>query len=114
MDRLLADDAHDGVAARVEDDTLTDEDLRVPAADGAEPQVSVVADVRDDQPDLVDVAHDQQPARRGVVAVFGRDERERRADEVDARLRELARRVAPHPRGSGLITRRSTREQQVA
>ena len=53
-----------GPAAGVEHDALADEDLRVPAADFAEPQVAVVVDVGDDQPDLVDVAHHEQPRAR--------------------------------------------------
>ena len=62
VDRLLADDARDRPLARVEHDALADEDLRVPAADFAKPQVAVVVDVGDDQPDLVDVAHHEQPS----------------------------------------------------
>ncbi len=71
MDRLLADDAGDLPRARVEHHALADEDLRVPAADGAEPQVALIVDVRDDQPDLVDVAHHQQPPRRVRASCFG-------------------------------------------
>src|SRR6202034_2367033 len=69
MDRLLAHDARDRALAGVEHHALAYEDLRVPAADLAKPQEPVVADVRDDQPDLVDVAHHEQPPRRLLIAV---------------------------------------------
>ena len=43
----------------------------VPAADRREPQVAVVVDVGDDQPDLVDVAHHEQPLGGALEAVLG-------------------------------------------
>ncbi len=114
VDRLLADHARDRSVARVEHDPLADEDLRIPAADLAEPQVAVVVDVRDDQPDLVDVAHHEQPPRRVVVAVGGGNERQRRADDIGADLRELAGGLAPHIRRRALVAGRAARGEQVA
>ena len=50
-------------SARAQLDALTDEDLRVPAADAEEAQEALVIDVGDDQADLVDVADDRQQRR---------------------------------------------------
>ena len=64
--------------SRVEDlEPLADEHDRVPAADRREPQVAVVVDVVDDQPDLVDVAGDRQhrPVARAAHARDGRADR---------------------------------------
>ena len=113
VDRLLPDDAPDHAIARGQRHTLTDEDLRVPAADGRKPQVAVVVDVGDDHADLVDVAHYEQPLGRTVKAVLGRHERERRAHHVGAQLRERARRLQPHGRRIGLIAGRAARGEQV-
>ncbi len=74
--------------ARVQHHALADQDLRVPAADGREPQIALVVDVRDDQPDLVDVPHHEQSPRRAARVVLGRHERQRRADHVGADLRQ--------------------------
>ena len=47
-------------------DTLREQHLGRPAADGAEPDQALVVDVGDDQSDLVDVADDGE--QRAVVA----------------------------------------------
>jgi hypothetical protein len=60
VNRLLADHAGQRTVARDQLDALADEDLRVPATDADEVQEPLVGDVRDDQPDLVDVAHHHQ------------------------------------------------------
>jgi hypothetical protein len=52
---FLADDAEDVAAPPDESDSLADEDLRVPTADRRRINESVVIDVLNDQPDLVDV-----------------------------------------------------------
>ncbi len=114
MDRLLADDAGDLALTRAEHDALADEDLRVPAAYGGEPQVALIVDVCDDQSDLVDVAHHEQPPRRRARAMLGSDERQRRADDVGRDPGEALRRVAPDRRRGGLIARGAVRVEQVA
>src|SRR5665213_3906269 len=55
MDRLLAHHTRHRTLSRVQRHPLTHEDLRVPTADRPEPQIALIVDVRDDQPDLVDV-----------------------------------------------------------
>ena len=90
MDRLLADRAPDDTRARGQRDALTDQDLGVPAADGREPQVTIVVDVRDDQADLVDVAHHEQAFGVMLGAMLRCDERERGAHHICAHRRELA------------------------
>ncbi len=79
VDRLLADHPRDLARARTQHHALADEDLRVPAADLAEPQVTLVVDVGDDQPDLVDVAHHHEPPRGRLAAGGGRAGRRGRA-----------------------------------
>ena len=56
---FLPIDARHGAGARRELDALADEHLRVPAADADEAQEPGVLDVRDDEPDLVDVPDDR-------------------------------------------------------
>src|SRR5439155_581867 len=88
-----------------------DEDLRVPAADAGEPEHAVVVDVRDDQPDLVDVA-DDRGQRAAVTALHDGDAR---AHEIAAHVRaEALRRLAPDARRGLLVARRSRGGQQRA
>ena len=103
--------------ARVEHHALADEDLRVPAADLAEPQVALVVDVGDDQPDLVDVAHHEQPPRRAACrAVLRRHAARaacRRRSVLDLGERAGGRRARPRA-GARLVARGAARAQQVA
>jgi hypothetical protein len=119
VDRLLAHDSPDGAVLGLQHDALADEDLRIPAADFGEPQVAVVVDVRDDQADLVDVPHHQQPPRALALGALRActlcgDQRPRRADRVGRDLGEAARRLAPDGARQLLVTGRAGREQQVA
>ena len=79
-----------------------------------EPQVAVVVDVGDDQADLVDVAHHEQPPRVVLGAVLRRDTSASGVpDHVGAHLRELAGRRAPDRGRGGLIAGRAVRGEQV-
>jgi hypothetical protein len=109
VDRLLADHAQHAPPTRVHRHALADEDLRIPAADGPEPQVAVIVDVGHDQADLVDVPDHEQPSRFPLEAVLGGHPRERGPEHVGAHVGELARRLAPDRRGRRLIARRPTR-----
>ena len=65
VDRLLADDAgHNTVAGR-DGYALTNQHLRVPAANACEAEETRVLDVRNDQADLIDVTDDRE--RRAVA-----------------------------------------------
>ena len=66
VDRLASDDADDGALRRPDVKLLTDEHLRVPAADGRHADKTLVVDVLDHQPDLVAVTgqHDSGAAIR--------------------------------------------------
>jgi hypothetical protein len=101
VDRLLAHDAGDLPAARLEQHALADEDLRVPAADAAEAQEAVVVDVRDDETDLVDVADDRQRRAAGG----SRHPRPHRAHHVGDDLGERGGRVAEHGSRRRLVAR---------
>ena len=110
VDRPLADHAGDRPLARQDVEPLADEHDRVPAADRREPQVAVVVDVVDDQPDLVDVPGDRQhrPVARPA------DARDGRADRVLRDVGERRARVAEHCRGRLLVAGRACRGQQAA
>jgi hypothetical protein len=56
VDRLATNHAEHVAFASRETDTLTDQDLRIPAADRADPHETLVVDPGDDDPDLVDVS----------------------------------------------------------
>ena len=104
-----------GPSAVSSDDALADQDLRVPAADRPEPQVALVVDVGDDQPDLVDVAHHEQARRaRASKPCFGAT----RASGVPITSvltsANALGRVAPHRGGGGLVAGRPARGEQVA
>jgi hypothetical protein len=70
VDRLAADDAGHGSVVRVEQHALADQYLRIPTADFAKPQISLIVDVGHDQADLVDVTDHEQARRRGLKAVL--------------------------------------------
>ena len=110
VDRLLADDPGDEPRAGEHLDALADEDLRVPPADGAEPQQPLVVDVGDDQADLVDVGDDGE---QRTVARPG-DRRDARAHDVaDHAGREALGRRPPDGGGRGLRARRAGGGEQV-
>jgi hypothetical protein len=114
VDRLASDDPGDRPRARVHDEALADQHLRVPASHRAKPQKAVVVDVGDDQPDLVDVAHHEQAPRRRPAARPGGDERQRCADDVHAGLRELARGGQPGLRRRPLVSGGAACGEQLA
>jgi hypothetical protein len=66
VNRLLADHTDDVAVTAHEPDALSDEHLRVPAADRRRVDETLVVDVLHDQPDLVDVAieHDRRRSAR--------------------------------------------------
>ena len=101
--------------ARVEHDALADEDLRVPAADLAEPQVAVVVDVRDDQPDLVDVPHHEQPPRRAARSRASAPRAPAACRPRRCSTSANAPAASRHTRGGrGLVAGRAARGEQVA
>ena len=110
VDRPLAHDAGDGPVARRDLEPLADEHDRVPAADRGEPQVAVVVDVVDDQPDLVDVADDRE--HRAVArAAHARDGRADGVlgDVVGERAhasRNTAAGACSYPDGPAAVSRR--------
>ena len=78
-----------------------------PAADLAELHVAVAVDVRDVQPDLIDVAHDRQErSTRG-----SRDPRERRTDVVGAHFGGESRAIFPPDLGRSAF--RGPRDPQL-
>ena len=109
VDRLSPRDAGDRPVLGDDLDPLADQDLRVPAADGAEPDEALVVDVGDDEADLVHVPGDREERLRLVVA----DDGDRRADAVRAHLGEIGRGLAPDGAGRGLVARGSRDLQQV-
>ena len=93
VDRLLADHARDRPVARDHLEPLADEHDRVPAADRGEPQVAVVVDVVDDQPDLVDVADDRD--HRAVAGpAHARDGRADESALTSANAEQASRKTA--------------------
>ena len=62
MNRLLAHDTDDVTATTEKTDALTDEHLRIPAANRRDVNESVVVDVLNDETDLIEVAveHDRR------------------------------------------------------
>ena len=106
----MPDDAGDRAVAGRDLEPLADEDRRVPAADGGEPEEAVVVDVVDDQPDLVDVADDREH-RPAAGAGHARDGR---ADGVVGDLGELGAGVAEHRGGRLLVAGGAGRRQQPA
>ncbi len=111
VDRLAPDHAGHVAAARQDADPLSDQHRHVPAADAPERQGAVAVDVGDDQPDLVDVAAEDDllrsrchgaPQPRDRVAVhIGR--------HLGAKLRRFC---APDARRRDLVVRRPRRLQQ--
>ena len=96
MDRLAPDDAGDGAVLAPQLDPLADQDLRVPAADRGEPEESLLVDVGDEEPDLVDVADDREQRCRPA------DPGDRGSERVAAKARRTrpprARLPPPGPR----------------
>jgi hypothetical protein len=90
---LLAcrDDARQPPVAGQDLDALAEQHVRVEAAERADGELPIVARVRDDERDLVDVADDceQRPARRAG------DAHPRRAEHVGVNLSERACLLAP-------------------
>ena len=111
VNRLLAHRAGHVALARPDHDPLADEDLSIPASDGAKPQEPVVVDVGEDQPDLVDVPHDGQARavrRAGDARRAGPDNVARHVQAGFAAARE------PDVGGGGLVARGAGGFQQVA
>ncbi len=108
VDWLAADDAGHRAVLGVDRDSLADENLRVPAADGGEPGEALLVNVGDRQADLVDVADDGDE-RVGVAPGYAGD---RRAELVGLDLGKR-RGLAPDRGGLRLVARRSGRAQQL-
>ena len=83
--------------ARHDHDRCAAQHLGDPTADGAEEDVAALVDVRDDQPDLVDVPDDREQRPASPVPAHARD---RGAERVARHLRERRRRLAPHRVGA--------------
>ncbi len=109
VDGLSPGDPGDRTVLGDDLDSLADQDLRVPAADGAEPDEALVVDVGDDEADLVHVASDREERLRLVVT----DDGDGRADAVRAHLGEFGRGLAPDGAGRGLVARGCRDLQQV-
>src|SRR5262245_22760298 len=71
MHRLLPDHAMYRSLTRENQDALPDQDLRVPTADAAEIEEAIFIDVRDLEPDLVDVPREHHA--RSALGVQGPD-----------------------------------------
>ncbi|CAA9477717.1 MAG: hypothetical protein AVDCRST_MAG13-960 [uncultured Solirubrobacteraceae bacterium] len=110
VDRLAPDDARDLAAARAHHDALAHEDLRIPAADGGEPQEARVLDVGDDEADLVDVADDGHARPAGGAG----HARVRGAHGVGVHVGEGRGGLAPDGGRSGLVARRAVGDQEGA
>jgi hypothetical protein len=99
VQRLAPDDAGHGTVAALELDPLADQDLGVPASYRSEPEETLLVDVADHKPDLIDVADDRKQWR-GLA-----DAGHRGADSVAGERRERGG-LTPDPSGLGLVARR--------
>ena len=84
VDRLAPDHALDSALAPLDQDPLSDEDLRVPAPDRGEVGKPLLVDMGDHQTDLVDVADNREQGLGALVA----DPGDRGADPVRAQFGE--------------------------
>jgi hypothetical protein len=107
---LAADHAGNGAASGEELEPLSQQDIRPRAADREKGNKPVLVDVRDQQPDLVDVAEqrEQRPAARSW------DPRDRRAQRVARHLGEPRRGLTPDGSGRRLVAGRAGRGEQPA
>src|SRR6266704_157545 len=96
MHGFFSDDAEDIAVAGAESETLSNQHLRIPAADRLDVRVALVVDVADDHADLVDVTG--QHDRRLAFAVYLG---EAVAGDVAADFSEFFRLFTPHLRWRG-------------
>jgi len=90
VDRLARNDAGDRFARAPDDHLLTDQLLRVPAADRLEEEKSRIVDVRNDQADLVAMSIDQDSMRRLGILVGDDVAVHVGLDPIGQRLQEVA------------------------
>ena len=107
---LAGDRPGDLAVPRREPDALAEQHLRGDAADRRHREQAGVVDVRDREPDLVDVT-DEREGRR-IAPTRRRDARETRAERVGRNRREATGGLAPEPRGRFLVTRRAVGFEQ--
>ena len=109
MNRLAGDDADHGTGPCPDLNALSDQHLRIPAADRVKPQESLVVNVLDEQPDLVAVTGEHDPGR-----TVGIDDGSHIAMPVGADFRGKSLGVtANHVLHRPLVTRRAGSLQKL-
>ena len=104
-----ADHGRERPVLRQDLEPLAEQHVRVEPAERAHGEHAVVAGVRDDERDLVDVADDREQRAAGGA----RHAHPRRAEHVARDLAERTRGVAPDRRGRALLARRPGGDEQA-
>src|SRR6185437_10593554 len=109
MARFLSDHARLDTSAGEDPDALPDEQLGIPAADAAEPEIPLVVDMADDQADLVDVPEDGHRRAARSLALG-----EARAQRIGADVGERLGVCPPHAGRRALVAAQPRGVEQIA